>query len=126
MEDISVYETVGGLPFFFALVDRFYARVAKDIMLRPLYPDDLGPPAEHLALFLAQYWGGPTTYREARGHPRLRMRHAPFQVDRAAHDAWLRHMRAAVDEIGLAPEQERLLWDYLVYAAASMVNTPEE
>jgi hemoglobin len=71
-----------------------------------------------------QYWGGPRTYSDERGHPRLRMRHAPFTVDRAAHDAWLRHMRAAVDELGLAEEHRQQLWDYLVYAAASMINTP--
>ncbi|NED83546.1 globin, partial [Streptomyces sp. SID11233] len=77
---------------------------------------------ERLALFLMQYWGGPRTYSENRGHPRLRMRHAPFAVDRAAHDAWLTHMRAAVDELGLTEEQDRTLWTYLTYAAASMVN----
>jgi hemoglobin len=90
-----------------------------------LYPEeDLGPAEERLAMFLMQYWGGPRTYSDNRGHPRLRMRHAPFQVDQAAHDAWLRHMRDAVDELGLEPDYERQLWDYLVYAAASMVNTP--
>jgi hemoglobin len=91
-----------------------------------MYPEeDLGPAEERLRLFLMQYWGGPTTYSERRGHPRLRMRHAPFRVDRAAHDAWLRHMRAAVDELGLSEEHERTLWNYLTYAAASMVNTPD-
>lgn len=85
--------------------------------------EDLGPAEERFALFLMQYWGGPTTYSQHRGHPRLRMRHAPFQVDAAAHDAWLSHMRVAVDELGLAPEHEAQLWKYLTYAAASMINT---
>ena len=90
-----------------------------------MYPEeDLGPAEERLALFLMQYWGGPTTYSDNRGHPRLRMRHAPFTVDRAAHDAWLKHMRVAVDELGLSEEHEQQLWNYLTYAAASMVNTP--
>ena len=75
-------------------------------------------------MVLEQYWGGPRTYSEQRGHPRLRMRHVSFQVDRAAHDAWLRHMRVALDELGLHPDAERLLWDYLVMAAGSLVNTP--
>ncbi|MFP8908276.1 globin [Streptomyces atacamensis] len=121
----TFFEQVGGEETFRRLVRRFYEGVAGDPLLRPMYPEeDLGPAEERLALFLMQYWGGPRTYSEQRGHPRLRMRHVPFRVDRAAHDAWLRHMRDAVDELGLAPEQERQLWDYLVYAAASMVNTP--
>ncbi|WP_217146335.1 globin, partial [Streptomyces sp. AC627_RSS907] len=103
----------------------FYQGVAKDPLLRPMYPEeDLGPAEERLVLFLMQYWGGPRTYSDQRGHPRLRMRHAPFTVDQAAHDAWLRHMRDAVDELDLAPEHEQQLWKYLTYAAASMVNTP--
>jgi hemoglobin len=121
----TFYEQVGGEPTFRRLVHAFYRGVAADPELRAMYPEqDLGPAEERLALFLMQYWGGPRTYSDERGHPRLRMRHAPFQVDRAAHDAWLRHMRAAVDEIALAEDHERQLWDYLVYAAASMVNTP--
>jgi hemoglobin len=121
----TFYELVGGEPTFRRLVHRFYEGVAGDPDLRAMYPEeDLGPAEERLTLFLMQYWGGPRTYSDNRGHPRLRMRHAPFAVDKAAHDAWLRHMRAAVDELGLAPEHERQLWDYLVYAAASMVNTP--
>jgi hemoglobin len=123
----TFYEQVGGEPTFRRLVAAFYRGVAADPLLRPMYPEqDLGPAEERLTLFLMQYWGGPRTYSDERGHPRLRMRHAPFTVDRAAHDAWLRHMRAAVDELALDPEHERQLWDYLVYAAASMVNTPEQ
>ena len=121
-EDISVYDAVGGMPFFVALVDRFYAKVAKDIMLRPLYPDDLGPPAEHLALFLAQYWGGPTTYSDERGHPRLRMRHAPFVIGSRERDRWLVHMRTAIAESG-APEDARAdLEAYFAMAAEAMRN----
>jgi len=122
----TFYEQVGGEPTFRRLVKAFYQGVAEDPQLRPMYPEqDLGPAEERLTLFLMQYWGGPRTYSDERGHPRLRMRHAPFTVDRAAHDAWLRHMRAAVDGLGLAEEHRRQLWDYLEYAAASMVNTPD-
>jgi hemoglobin len=121
----TFFDQVGGEPTFRRLVHDFYRGVAGDPVLRPMYPEqDLGPAEDRLALFLMQYWGGPRTYSEQRGHPRLRMRHAPFAVDQAAHDAWLRHMRAAVDGLGLDPEPERQLWDYLVYAAMSMVNTP--
>jgi hemoglobin len=120
----TFYEQVGGEETFRRLVRRFYQGVAGDPLLRPMYPEeDLGPAEERLTLFLIQYWGGPRTYSESRGHPRLRMRHAPFTVDRAAHDAWLRHMRDAVDSLGLDPGHERQLWDYLVYAAGSMVNS---
>ncbi|HEY5836305.1 globin [Streptomyces sp.] len=121
----TLYELIGGEKTFRRLVHRFYQGVADDPELRAMYPEeDLGPAEERLTLFLMQYWGGPRTYSDERGHPRLRMRHAPFAVNRAAHDAWLRHMRAAVDGLGLEPDHERQLWDYLVYAAASMVNTP--
>lgn len=124
VEQQTFFEAVGGEPTFRRLVRRFYEGVAQDPLLRPMYPEeDLGPAEDRMRLFLMQYWGGPRTYSENRGHPRLRMRHAPFRVDQAAHDAWLLHMRAAVDELGLEPDLERQLWDYLVYAAASMVNT---
>ncbi|MFJ2193394.1 MULTISPECIES: globin [unclassified Kitasatospora] len=121
----TFFDQVGGEPTFRRLVHRFYQGVAEDELLRPMYPEeDLGPAEERLALFLMQYWGGPRTYGEQRGHPRLRMRHVPFKVDRAAHDAWLKHMRAAVDELALPAGAEQQLWDYLTYAAASMINTP--
>ncbi|MYS19683.1 hemoglobin [Streptomyces sp. DvalAA-14] len=121
----TFFELVGGEETFRRLVHRFYQGVADDPELRALYPEeDLGPAEERLTLFLMQYWGGPRTYSDERGHPRLRMRHVPFTVNRAAHDAWLRHMRDAVDELALEPAYEKQLWDYLVYAAASMVNTP--
>ena len=118
------YAEVGGAPVFTKIVARFYEEVARDEVLRPLYPEeDLGPAEERLRMFLEQYWGGPTTYSEQRGHPRLRMRHAPFRVDGDARDRWLTHMRDAVESLHLAPMQEAILWDYLERAAWSMVNT---
>ncbi len=126
LQEQTFYEQVGGEETFRRLVHRFYRGVAEDPLLKPMYPEeDLGPAEERLALFLMQYWGGPTTYSENRGHPRLRMRHVPFKVDRAAHDAWLKHMRDAVDELGLSEEHEQTLWKYLTYAAASMINSPD-
>lgn len=124
---VTFYEAVGGAPTFRKLVDAFYAGVATDPVLRPMYPDqDLGPAAERLRLFLEQYWGGPKTYSDERGHPRLRMRHAPFAVTPKARDAWLTHMRAAVDALQLPDEQEAQLWDYFQHAAHFMVNTFDE
>jgi hemoglobin len=119
----NYYELFGGEPTFRLLVDEFYAGVAGDPLLRPMYPEDLGPAADRMRMFLIQYWGGPTTYSEQRGHPRLRIRHAPFTVDAAARDAWLSHMRHAVDVLDLAPELKQTLWDYLERAAHFMVNT---
>ncbi len=117
-----MYERVGGEAFFVALVDRFYDGVAADPVLRPLYPEDLTDSRRHLALFLAQYWGGPRTYSDERGHPRLRMRHLPFAVTPAMRDRWLAHMRDAVDSLALDPELEAPLWEYLEGAANFMVN----
>ena len=123
----SFYEQIGGEPTFRKLVDEFYAGVAEDPVLRPLYPEaDLGPAAERLRLFLMQYWGGPSTYSERRGHPRLRMRHAPFRVGIAERDAWLRHMRQAIDSLNLDPDDDATLWNYLERAAFFMVNVDEE
>jgi hemoglobin len=123
----SFYDAVGGHETFVRLVDAFYDGVAADDVLRAMYPEeDLGPAKERLSLFLEQYWGGPTTYSEQRGHPRLRMRHAPFKVNPDARDRWLRHMRTAVDSLDLAPIHEAQLWDYLERAAFSMINTFEE
>lgn len=120
---VSFYEAVGGHETFRRLVDRFYAGVADDPVLAQMYPEeDLAPAAQRLLMFLEQYWGGPTTYSEQRGHPRLRMRHAPFAVDADARDRWLRHMRAAVDSLELPPLYQAQLWDYLERAAWSMVN----
>jgi hemoglobin len=121
----TFYAAVGGDETFRQLVDAFYAGVAEDPVLRPLYPEeDLGPAADRLRMFLIQYWGGPTTYSQERGHPRLRMRHAPFAVNAAARDAWLTRMRAALDTLALPPEYDRTLWDYLRSAADSLRNTP--
>jgi hemoglobin len=119
----SFYDAVGGADTFRRLVHRFYQGVASDPILRPLYPDDdLGPAEVRLRMFLEQYWGGPRTYSDQRGHPRLRMRHAPFAVTPDARDRWLTHMRAAVDELELPADLDAMLWDYLVNAAYSMVN----
>ena len=101
----------------------FYAGVAEDELLRPMYPEeDLGPAEERFFLFLCQYWGGPSTYSELRGHPRLRMRHAPFAVTQQAKEHWLRHFRAGLDAAALPPEQDAAFWEYVVRAADFMVN----
>ncbi|MCC3654078.1 MULTISPECIES: globin [Streptomyces] len=127
LQEQTFYEQIGGEPTFRRLVHRFYEGVAEDPLLRPMYPEeDLGPAEDRLALFLMQYWGGPTTYSDNRGHPRLRMRHAPFTVNRAAHDAWLRHMRTALEDLELSPEHEEQFWNYLTYAAATLINTDDE
>ncbi len=123
-DERSYYDLVGGADTFRRLVHRFYEGVASDPVLRPLYPEeDLGPAEDRLRMFLEQYWGGPRTYSEQRGHPRLRMRHVPFRIGERERDAWLHHMRVAVEELSLAPEAEQLLWDYLVMAAQSLVNS---
>jgi hemoglobin len=123
---VNVHDAVGGGGFFVELVDRFYEGVAEDPVLRPLYPDDLVPSRRHLALFLQQYWGGPGTYSEERGHPRLRMRHAPFTVGERERDAWLRHMLAALDAVeaerGSSPELVTRIRSHLVDAADFLVN----
>ena len=127
IEGATFFDAVGGHPTFQRLIAAFYARVADDPVLRSIYPeDDLGPAAERLRMFLEQYWGGPHTYNEVRGHPRLRARHVPFRIDAAARDAWLTHMRAAMDEVGFAPEADKVLWDYLTVAADMLVNTPDD
>ncbi len=123
----TFYDRIGGYPTIAAIVRRFYEGVATDEVLRPLYPEqDLAPAAERFTLFLVQYWGGPTTYSETRGHPRLRMRHAPFRVTPKARDHWLRHFRAGLESVGLDAELEAEFWDYVTHAAQFMVNTLEE
>jgi hemoglobin len=118
----SLYDRIGEEPFR-RIVHVFYQGVAEDPELRALYPEqDLGPAEERLALFLIQYFGGPRTYSERRGHPRLRMRHVDFFIDTAARDRWLRHMRTAVFEAGLAEADRDRLWTYLESAADFMVN----
>jgi hemoglobin len=119
----TVYDYVGGTLFFARLVDEFYARVERDPALRPMYPDDLTGPKARLAGFLVQYWGGPTHYSDERGHPRLRMRHAPFVVDQAARDAWFAHMAAAVAASGADEVVAPMLLDYFAQAATAMINT---
>jgi hemoglobin len=122
-ERTAFYDEVGGHATFERLVARFYAAVRTDLVLAPLYPQDDWEGAEtRLRGFLEQYWGGPTTYSDERGHPRLRMRHAPFAIGPAERDAWVRHMRDAVDSLELPPEQDATLWGYLSMAARSMQN----
>jgi hemoglobin len=120
----TFYDDIGGHETIRKIVARFYVGVAEDEVLRPLYPEaDLGPAEERFRMFLEQYWGGPTTYSERRGHPRLRMRHAPFPVTPLAKEHWLLHFRAALDEANLPPEQDAQFWDYVTHAAQFMVNT---
>jgi hemoglobin len=121
----NVYEAAGGEPTFRLLVERFYAGVEEDPLLRPLYVDeDLAGATEHLALFLIQYWGGPSTYNEKRGHPRLRMRHQPFAIGQAERDAWMGHMKAAVESLELIPAVRKALIDYFETASTAMINQP--
>lgn len=123
-EDTTFYDEIGGMETISTIVDTFYAGVATDEVMRPMYPEaDLGPAAERFTLFLAQYWGGPTTYSERRGHPRLRMRHAPFAVTPLAAEHWLMHFRAGLDAAQLTPEQDERFWNYVTHAAQFMVNT---
>jgi hemoglobin len=122
----SVYELAGGEAAFRQLVQRFYAGVADDPVLRPVYPEeDLAGATERLTLFLIQYWGGPHTYGELRGHPRLRLRHQPFAIGRAEREAWLGHMTAAVESLDLAPQVRQALLDYFETASMAMINRPE-
>jgi hemoglobin len=123
----NFWREVGGRPTFEKLVRAFYAGVATDDVLRPLYPEeDLEGAIQRLTGFLEQYWGGPGTYSEQRGHPRLRLRHQPFKINPVARDRWLLHMRAAVDSLQLPPLQDAMLWGYLDRAAFAMVNTFED
>jgi hemoglobin len=119
---VTLYDRVGGAAWFDALTIRFYDAVADDPVLRPLYPDDLTPGREHLRDFLIQYWGGPTHYSDARGHPRLRMRHVPFTIGAAERDAWFAHMAAAVRAGGLAPDDEAEMLAYFANAATHLIN----
>ncbi len=125
-QEQTFYEEIGGLPVIEQIVSRCYAGVATDPVLAPMYPpEDLadGSAARRLALFLAQYWGGPSTYSQERGHPRLRMRHAPFTVNTEAAEHWLTHFRAGLDEVALTPEQDAKFWGYVTYAAQFMLNS---
>jgi hemoglobin len=118
----TVFEAVGGQPFFDALVEGFYARVAADPTLRPLYPTDLAPATRALALFLGQYWGGPAIYSAEKGHPRLRMRHAPFVIAGRERDAWLSAMLAALDDADAPPDATRMMAEYFTTASTAMIN----
>lgn len=122
----TLFDRVGGEPFFRQLIERFYAGVEHDPLLRPLYPRDLEPSKRHLALFLAQYFGGPATYNAERGHPRLRMRHARFVIGQPERDAWLRHMRAALSTVAISPDDQATLQSYLEMAATSLINHSPE
>lgn len=123
----NVFDAAGGEPTFRRLVERFYAGVAADPVLRPVYPEaDLSGATERLTLFLMQYWGGPNTYSQERGHPRLRMRHQPFAIGRRERDAWLAHMTAAIGSLDLSPAVQKALLDYFETASTAMINTGEE
>ena len=122
----TFYDQVGGHPTFEKLVHEFYLGVAGDPLLRAMYPEaDLGPAEDRLRMFFEQYWGGPSTYSEQRGHPRLRMRHVTFEVTPTQRDRWLRHMFAAVDQLELPPVNDLILRDYLDRAARSLVNAED-
>jgi hemoglobin len=124
--EVNVHDAVGGEAFYVELVDRFYDGVATDLLLRPLYPEDLTDSRRHMVMFLQQYWGGPGTYSEERGHPRLRQRHGPFVIGEAERDAWLHHMVAALEATAAAhatsPELVAPIRDHLVNAADFLVN----
>lgn len=120
------FTELGGSEMFTKLTAEFYARVATDDLMRPMYPeDDLGPAERRLRMFLEQYWGGPRTYSEERGHPRLRMRHAPYVIDATGRDRWLAHMAAAMDTVPLSESARAHLWAYFVHAANFMINAAE-
>jgi hemoglobin len=122
-DDGSLFDAAGGMPFFESLIGRFYAGVEGDPVLRPLYPEaDLAGARHRLTLFFAQYWGGPRTYDEERGHPRLRMRHVPFAIGPVERDAWLRHMREAISWVDPPPPVAARLHAYIEMAAEAMRN----
>ena len=122
----TVYDLAGGEKTFRLLVERFYAGVAEDAVLRAVYPEeDRSGAIERLTLFLIQYWGGPTTYSDQRGHPRLRLRHQPFAIGKSERDAWLSHMTAAVESLEVAPEIRKALLDYFETASTAMINQPD-
>ncbi|MGA7833857.1 MAG: globin [Acidimicrobiales bacterium] len=120
----SIFDQLGGEAFFVQLVDTFYAAVERDDVLRPMYPDDLTDSKRHFTMFLIQYWGGPRTYQDERGHPRLRIRHAPFEITKSARDAWLRAMNGALDSVRdqLNDEQFEALISYFQMAATQLRN----
>lgn len=119
----TLYERVGGQPFFDGLIEHFYGDVAQDPVLRHMYPEDLSDPKKHLALFLGQYWGGPPAYNDERGHPRLRMRHAPFVIGLAEREAWLRHMIDAVGTSEAADGDRAELVEYFEMVSRNLINS---
>ncbi|MEN9752164.1 MAG: hypothetical protein RLZZ600_1211 [Actinomycetota bacterium] len=122
--DQTFFDEIGGHDTFARLTAKFYEGVAADPVLKPMYPEvDLEPARERLQLFLEQYWGGPTTYSDTRGHPRLRLRHQPYKINPDARARWVEHMTIAVDSLGLSPLQRETLMDYLTRAATAMLNT---
>ena len=123
--ELNIYDTVGGDPAFQRLVDAFYARIASDEYLRPMFPTDMEPGKRRQFLFLTQFFGGPPRYAEERGHPRLRMRHFPFPIDQKARDRWLGHMLAAIEEVGIAEPARSIMRDYFERASAHMMNTEQ-
>ena len=125
---MSLFEEVGGSQFFDRLVDRFYEGVATDDVLLPLYPEqsDLSGAKQRLTLFLQQYWGGPTTYSDERGHPRLRQRHFPFVIGELERDRWMVHMMAAVDELSPNETVRQQLTEYMTMASTAMINSPSQ
>jgi hemoglobin len=123
----TFFEAIGGEPTIARVVARFYAGVATDPVLRPLYPEqDLGPAEERFRMFLVQYWGGPSDYSEQRGHPRLRMRHSPFAVTHQARERWLTHFRAGLDEVALPAELDAQFWNYVERASLMLVNSTDD
>ena len=126
-EAINFYEKMGGEKNFLELTRRFYENVSKNPVLKPMYPeDDMAGAERRLRMFLEQYWGGPNTYSQERGHPRLRMRHMPFYISKVEHDAWLQCMHAALIDLEMAEEMKEELWTYFQYAANSMINQPSQ
>lgn len=126
MNDTSFFDQVGGHPTFEKLAREFYRGLADDPVLRPMYPEEgLEPARLRLQLFLEQYWGGPTTYSDTRGHPRLRLRHMPFHINAEARERWLVHMRNAIESLKLAPLHNEEMLDYVDRAAHAMTNQPD-
>lgn len=123
-QETTVYDLVGGAPFFVGLVDRFYTAVEQDPLLIPMYHGDLTESRRTLTGFLIQYWGGPDDYSVERGHPRLRMRHNPFVIGPAERDAWVRHMVASLEASDAHPEIEDAMRGYFEQAATAMINAP--
>lgn len=122
----TIYELVGGEPVFQQLVDRFYAKIETDDLLRGMFPDDLESGKQWQLLFLIQFFGGPARYHEMRGHPRLRMRHAPFAINQQTCDRWLAHMLASIDEVGIVEPARSVMCDYFVRASTHMINRYED